>query len=510
MQTRSGGTDTVLVTESEESRRNAAVEALTDRDFSLRTAETRAATLSVLDDLSVDCVVAGSEVEDGDYRDLIRGVGARDPTIPIVVCAPEVSVADALDSGASDRVSAPDSDEFVPRVRRAIERRDQLRADTSTRGAAQTDAQAELANSSLDGKRSREELERESSMLNSLLSQTPVSIYFKDKRGRHVRVSDSVPGKSDDEHIKNVEGKVHKTPEDVVGKTDFDLYHTETAVGATADDRYVMETESPIVDKVESYAPVEKYGWRVFTSTSKAPWYDSDGELAGTVGVTLDITQQKEYEKRLEQQNERLERFADVLSHDIRNPLNVAKGNLDVIASDVDPERLDAVDRSLDRIEELISDILEVALHGLVVEETETVELESVATDAWGTVDTGDEMTLNVDSTKSIRADRSRLQRLFENLFRNASEHAGPAVEVSVGALPEGFYVEDDGPGIPEDERESVLEQGFTTGATGAGFGLTIVRQIAEAHDWEVVVDESDAGGARFEIVGRDVALCNP
>ena len=70
----------------------------------------------------------------------------------------------------------------------------------------------------------------------------------------------------------------------------------------------------------------------------------------------------------------------------------------------------------------------------------------------------------------------------------------------------DGFYVEDDGPGIPEGERERVFEDGYSTVEGGTGFGLNIVREIARAHGWEVRVTESAAGGARFEISGVESA----
>ena len=73
---------------------------------------------------------------------------------------------------------------------------------------------------------------------------------------------------------------------------------------------------------------------------------------------------------------------------------------------------------------------------------------------------------------------------------------------ITVGDLEEreGFYVENDGVGIPPDEREHVFESGFSTSETGTGFGLSIAREIAEVHGWEISVTESEAGGARFEV----------
>lgn len=90
--------------------------------------------------------------------------------------------------------------------------------------------------------------------------------------------------------------------------------------------------------------------------------------------------------------------------------------------------------------------------------------------------------------------------QLLENLFRNAVEHGGPDVTVEVGALEDGFFVEDDGPGIPSDARDEVFDVGYSSADDGSGFGLSIVRRIATAHGWDISVTEGTDGGARFEI----------
>jgi signal transduction histidine kinase len=111
-----------------------------------------------------------------------------------------------------------------------------------------------------------------------------------------------------------------------------------------------------------------------------------------------------------------------------------------------------------------------------------------------------------VGSLGTVNANRSRLQRLFENLLSNAVEHVGPTVTVKIGPLSEskGFYVADDGPGIPEAERERVLEYGYSTTDDGTGLGLGIVSEVAKAHGWDVTVTNSASGGTRFEITDVD------
>ncbi|HMB49276.1 MAG TPA: HAMP domain-containing sensor histidine kinase, partial [Natronoarchaeum rubrum] len=208
---------------------------------------------------------------------------------------------------------------------------------------------------------------------------------------------------------------------------------------------------------------------------------------------------------QLEQTNERLEQFASVVSHDIRNPLTVAMGHLEVARerSDGDDDQLAEVEQSLERIDALIDDLLTLAQQGDSVGDVETIALDAVARDAWETADTAD-ASVELDGAPTLQADESRLRQLLENLFRNAVEHGPDDVTVRMGALPddEGFFVEDDGPGIPPEEREAVFEQGHTTAPDGTGFGLAIVEQIVDAHDWTINVAESEDGGARFEIDG--------
>jgi signal transduction histidine kinase len=154
-------------------------------------------------------------------------------------------------------------------------------------------------------------------------------------------------------------------------------------------------------------------------------------------------------------------------------------------------------------MERLIAELLTLAREGETATRLDAVALDPLAADAWGTVGT-DTGTLAVVDDVAVEATPDRLRRLLENLFRNAVTHAGPDVTVTVGALADadGFYVEDDGHGIPIDDREAVFEPGVTTAESGTGFGLTIVKRIAEAHDWTVTVETGTDGGARFVFTG--------
>ena len=278
---------------------------------------------------------------------------------------------------------------------------------------------------------------------------------------------------------------------------------------------------------------------------------DETGDVVGYLFPADDRVQRR---KQLERQRERLEEFASVVSHDLRNPLSVAVGNIE-LARELDgeeaTERLDRAHDALDYMDDLISDLLALAREGRTVEETATTDLRGVVDQAWRTVGPPEGVSLVVaEPLPWVECDRDRLRQALENLFRNAVEHGGgdalsvapgerdagaptdglgsdafsgstvhadserdasdgatadPSLRVFVGRLPDGFYVGDDGAGIEPSERDAVFDPGHSTDRDGTGFGLSIVERIAEAHGWDVSVTESRAGGARFEFSGVDL-----
>ena len=283
------------------------------------------------------------------------------------------------------------------------------------------------------------------------------------------------------------------------------------------DDPDAHNPETPV--RSELYLPLGKYGILVAGSPRPEAFDESDvllGEmLAGSLTAAFEQAEQtrklRERERELTRQNDRLEQFASVVSHDLRNPLNVAKGRLGMAEAEHDSEHLEAVGKAHERIEALIDDLLTLARQGQAVTDPEPVDLAALLETCWTNVRT-DDAALTVGVDRTVPADRSRLKQLFENLFRNcvehgstssrpqaddsaerssagdrtefdnSAQHAGDGVTVTVGALAGGFYVEDDGPGIPEGERESVFDAGYSTDPEGTGFGLSIVEEIAEAH----------------------------
>ncbi|WP_372911583.1 PAS domain S-box protein [Salinigranum sp.] len=236
---------------------------------------------------------------------------------------------------------------------------------------------------------------------------------------------------------------------------------------------------------------------------------DDDPAVIGTV---VDVNDETERLWQLRHERDRLDQFTSIVSHDLRNPLNVAQGHLELARTEdgATDESLSTVADALVRMDELLNELLTLARQGEVVSDREAVDLRSVAESTWGNVATAD-ATLSVTAEAHIDADPGRVKGVFENLYRNSVEHAGHDVTVRVGTLDDGFYVEDDGPGIPPADRDRVFESGYTTAGDGTGFGLAIVAEIVEAHGWRIAAVEGRDGGSRFEIrAGDRPVLCEP
>jgi PAS domain S-box-containing protein len=283
----------------------------------------------------------------------------------------------------------------------------------------------------------------------------------------------------------------------------------------TDPDRY--NPDSPI--RSELVLPLGRYGIINVGATEPDAFDDSDLAVARIWAATVTMVlvriererQLRAREDEVARERDRLEEFASLVSHDLRSPLNVAAGNLDLVRERLREDHgelpeIDAVARSLDRMEALVEDMLALAKQGTAIDETEAVSLSALAEECWGNVDT-ERAQLAVVGDLALRADRSRLQQALENLFANAVAHVGADVRVEVGPLDDaagdpGFYVADDGPGVPAEVRDQAFDAGVSTDPDGTGFGLKIVAEVADAHGWSVELVDAESGGARFEFRG--------
>ena len=244
--------------------------------------------------------------------------------------------------------------------------------------------------------------------------------------------------------------------------------------------------------------------------------YEQDGNRYA-FAVYSDITDHKRREAELELKNQQLDEFASILTHDLRNPINIAEGYVEQVRGPDNEECIELIERAHDRMKAIIDDTLTLTKESQAVKDAETVSVTEIAESGWELVETNGSELQIVDEF-AVVGDSDRLSRLVENLFRNAIDHNDEAVTIRIGthedltpaALTEAaadtaFYIADDGTGIPESHRDRVFELGETTSRNGTGLGLPIVKRIAEAHGWNVQIAESVDGGAKFIFTNVDI-----
>jgi PAS domain S-box-containing protein len=394
------------------------------------------------------------------------------------------------------------------------------------------------------------ELEVMERRLEAILENTTTPMFMKDDEGRYVFVNHG---------YRELTGLADQ---DIIGRTDYELFPEEMADAVWANDRAVLQTGRPLEVEEELVIDGETFQYL----SEKVPIYDtgerSDPDSPVAVfGVASNITDIRNQEQKLQRERDRLAEFASVVSHDLRSPLSVAQGRLQLARATGDESHLEQIETALDRMGRIIDDVLLLARQGRDIREPEPVSLRDAVADAWQMVTRDGQGTLvfadPAERDVTLLADRPRLLQLLENLLRNSVEHGatssragsddsvehgstssptgsdsdgeggephsqaqpggghgstssqttqaggeGTGVTVTVGTTGGGFYVADDGPGVPEADHEALFEAGYSTDDDGSGFGLAIVDRIAEAHGWSVDVAESADGGARFEITG--------
>jgi Signal transduction histidine kinase len=271
-------------------------------------------------------------------------------------------------------------------------------------------------------------------------------------------------------------------------------------VGMTESEFKIQNPEYRSVINGYSSTPIEINSnniTRVLDKQSSVLEYTHGAE--GEIIILRDITELNKKERELREQNERLDEFVNEVTHDLRGPLTVASGHLELAKMEDDSiEHLNKVQNAHQRIEQLVQDARAKA-RGNDDLTREQLSLSESARTAWKNIDTAT-VSLEIEDDRTVEADSGQILRLLENLFRNSVEHGGKNVTVRVGSTSSGFFVADTGPGIPEDKRQRIFERNVTYSDQGTGYGLAIVMDIIDDHGWSISVQESEEGGARFEI----------
>ena len=301
-------------------------------------------------------------------------------------------------------------------------------------------------------------------------------------------------------------------PADLVGDIGFDYIHPEDRQEAIEQFSRAIEDPNRIYS-VEFRFDYPRKDW-VWLENHARNMVD-DPIIGGFIVHTREITDRKRHAEELKRQNERLEELMGFLSHDLRSPLSVVEARNELAKEEFESEHFESIETAVARMEEIIEGTLTWARSGKVIDEVEPVELSEVADDSWANIATAD-IDLRIEESTVVQADTERLMTLFENLFRNSLEHGSTdrrtsgeepdrddtSLTVRIGTLEDGFYVADDGPGIPAADREVAFESNYSSSEGGVGLGLTICKEIAEAHGWAISITDGADGGARIEITG--------
>jgi len=333
----------------------------------------------------------------------------------------------------------------------------------------------------------------ESSLFRTLLAEPEVPLYAKDVQGRHLYKSDLENDLQD--------------PAETIGETDLDLAeqgYLDAARDTYADDMAVIQSGEGIYRQEERAGRGNDEYWSL---TTKVPWRD-DGEIQGLVGVSFDVTRWKERERRLDIERRRIDRFTKYLAHDLRTPIQVAYGALDA-AREGDESAFEKVEQAHERMRTIVEDLRGLSSspmslgsgYDAVSVGLASTHLVPLVEEVWQSVDgEGRALSVELPADTLVVARVGVVRPLVETLLRNAIEHGGPDVSVTVGSTdPQGFFIADDGPGFPEAVLSAL--QGETVDDRDAlGPGLLAVLDTVKQQGWDLSAEESAAGGARITV----------
>lgn len=437
--------------------------------FEVRTETSPSEALEVVAAEDIDCIVSDYNMPEATGIELLEDIRVDYPELPFILYTgrgSEEIASEAISKGVTDY----------------------LQKDL---GADQYTVLANRIENAVGQYRAQQQLEETTTFYSTILDHSSDYVMIVDEIGMVSYISPAI------------ERVMGYTPEDVMAMEAFEFVHPEDLEAATSTLQKIIEFPEQ-EHTVEFRAQHSKGTWRWLEVRGRNLF--DDPVINGIMVNVRDITERKRREQDLEEQKERLENLTTYLSHDVRNQLSIVTGNIELVQSDSESERLETAYNALMRIEDMIEKIMELSRSGKLSSEPTPVDVESLIDDCRRNIG-NDEVTLRAEAELVIRADRDRLHSLFENLILNAIDH-GDAGTITVGSLSNGagFFVADDGVGIPLEERDRIFDSDYTTSDESTGFGLTIVKEIADTHGWEVNVTESEEGGARFEFTNVSLA----
>jgi len=374
----------------------------------------------------------------------------------------------------------------------------------------------------------RNALRASQQMLQLILDAIPVRVFWKDRQSRYLGCN---------RHFAKDAGL--SSPEDIIGKDDFELSWSEQANLYRADDQRVMESGTPKVNYEEPQSWPD--GTRLWLRTSKVPLRDLQGRVMGVLGTYEDITERKrvEDEKRgLEEkvlQAQKLESLgilAGGVAHDFNNLLMGILGHADLLLSDLPPESplsegLGQIAKSAMRAAEITKGLLAYSGKGRfvveplcltkVVDEMSHLLGVSVAKKAFLKYELEEDLP-------AVEGDVSQMRQVVMNLVTNASDAIRSRegeIRIATGTLscdeaylrnsfldldlPAGEYVyleiSDNGCGMNDETRTKIFDPFFSTKFTGRGLGLAAVLGIVRGHGGAIRLDSEPEKGSTFRVL---------
>ncbi|HXU61951.1 MAG TPA: chemotaxis protein CheB, partial [Polyangia bacterium] len=357
-------------------------------------------------------------------------------------------------------------------------------------------------------KQAEDALFHERHLLNSLLRTVPDAIYFKDARGRFIRVNDAMAARLG-----------LGSAEETVGKTMFELPDHPVALALHRADETVLRSGKPQNYSLERRVLDDgTEGWDLVT---RLPLRDREGEMVGVIAIFRDVTEQKRAEQKIQDGVRRRDEFLAMLSHELRNPLGAIVTATALLKSGGGGGRLlEVLDRQSHQMARLLEDLLEASrvTQNKIELRKSAVDLAVAVEEACEVVrpqfaERGIELKVDVAPGRiMVEADPTRLQQIHVNLLSNAAKYTQRGGHVSIRCQVDGgtavVRVRDDGAGIPRDMLDSIFDlfvqsnRTLDRSAGGLGVGLTLVRSLVEMHGGSVEV-HSDGEGQGSEFVVR-------
>jgi two-component system, sensor histidine kinase and response regulator len=361
--------------------------------------------------------------------------------------------------------------------------------------------------------------------MSNLVSTSQERVYFKDRMSRFLLVSQGWIDAYTPE----------STADEMVGKTDFDVFSEQHASAAFADEQQIVRTGEPLVGKVE----LETYSHSpdAWVASTKMALRDDSGEIIGTFGISRDVTAQIRAEQalldqaqQLSLQNERLreldgmkDEFIGLVSHELRTPLTSIIGYVKLLRDDRTSEAnadqyAEVIQRNSQRLLRLVEDLLFLSQthSGTMHVELRDADLAEIAEAAVEEMRPEAErkhiaLVFSPACTPHLPVDATRIAQLLGNLISNAVKFTpnDGKVEVKVGTDGDKAVLEvaDTGVGIPAEDRDRVFDRFFRSAIAtkqvipGTGLGLPIAKNIVAAHHGTITVDSDEGRGSTFRIL---------